>query len=111
MDNFAIVMTFLRNNSLFLDEVYQRIKIDRKIVAFLISSSLFFALYGAILGSFGSWLQILVSAIKLPALYLLTTFICLPTLYFFDVVAGAKRIFAQYMGLLLVQAGRNNKSV
>jgi hypothetical protein len=101
MNYFAISVASLRDRAFFLDEVYQRIKLDKKILAYLISSSLFFAIYGAIMGSFGSWLQILVSAIKLPALYLLTTFICLPTLYFFELVAGVKRVFEQYMALLL----------
>jgi len=101
MNYFAISISSLRDRAFFLDEVYQRIKLDKKILAYLVSSSIFFAIYGAIMGSFGSWLQILVSAIKLPALYLLTTFICLPTLYFFEVVAGVKRVFEQYMALLL----------
>lgn len=101
MKYFATLMTFLRENSLFLDEVEQRLKLDKTIIAFLISSSVFFSIYGAIVGSFGNWQQILVSSVKLPALYLLTTFICLPTLYFFDVIAGSKRVFEQYMALLL----------
>lgn len=42
-------------------------------------SSIFFALYGAIIGSTHGGLQIISSALKLPALYLLTLLICLPT--------------------------------
>ena len=41
------------------------------------------------------------SGFKLPALYLLTLLICLPTLYLFDVIFGSKRTFAQYVALLL----------
>ena len=41
------------------------------------------------------------SAIKLPALYLITMMICMPTLYFFDVISGSKRTFGQYLALLL----------
>ncbi|NET62515.1 MAG: actin-binding WH2 domain-containing protein, partial [Symploca sp. SIO2E6] len=66
-----------------------------------ICSSVFFAIYGGIMGSFAGGLQILSSAIKLPALYLLTLIICLPTLYFFDIISGSKRTFPQYLALLL----------
>ena len=67
----------------------------------MICSSLFLALYGAIIGSTHSGLQIVSSAFKLPALYLLTLLICLPTLYFMDIVLGSKQIFSQYVALLL----------
>ncbi|MEG4173507.1 hypothetical protein, partial [Microcoleus sp. S13_C3] len=67
----------------------------------LISSTVFFGIYGAILGASSTWMQCLVSAIKLPALYLLTLIICFPTLYFFNVMFGSKRTFEQYLTLLM----------
>nr|WP_253274335.1 actin-binding WH2 domain-containing protein [Myxosarcina sp. GI1] len=85
----------------FLTEIEQNKRIDEKIVSLLITSSIFFALYGAIIGSIQGWLQMLSSAFKLPALYLLTLLICLPTLYFLDIVLGSKRTFGQYVALLL----------
>lgn len=42
------------------------------------------------------------SAIKLPALYLITLTICLPTLYFFDILFGSALTFGQYAVLVLV---------
>jgi hypothetical protein len=94
-------MYFLRDRQKFLEEISKGIRLENKIVALLISSSAFFALYGAIIGSFSGGLQMVASAIKLPALYLITLAICLPTLYFFDVITGSRRSFGQYLALLL----------
>ena len=101
MKYFAILTNFLRNRSQFLEEITKEVRLERKIIALLICSSIFFAIYGAIMGSFSGGLQIISSAIKLPALYLLTLIICLPTLYFFDIISGSKRTFPQYLALLL----------
>ena len=94
-------MLLLRDRSNFLSEIENHKYIDRKIFSLLVSSSLFLALYGAILGSTHGAMQIISAAIKLPALYLLTLLICLPTLYFMDVVLGSKQTFGQYVALLL----------
>ncbi len=101
MNHFAILMHFLRDRQNFLEEISKGIRIETKIVALLISSSVFFALYGAIIGLSSGGLQIVASAIKLPALYLITLAICLPTLYFPNVITGSKRSFGQYLALLL----------
>ena len=98
---FDVLMQLLRNRSSFLTEIENNKYIDKKIVSLLVCSSLFLALYGAILGSTHGGLQIISSAFKLPALYLLTLLICLPTLYFMDVVLGSKQTFSQYVALLL----------
>ncbi|HEY9643286.1 MAG TPA: hypothetical protein V6C57_22545, partial [Coleofasciculaceae cyanobacterium] len=59
-------------------------------------------IYGAIIGSSSSWLQVIASAIKLPALYLITLSICLPTLFFFDILFGSALSFSQYAALSLI---------
>ena len=99
--SFDVLMQLLRDRSNFLSEIENHKYIDKKIVSLLISSLLFLALYGAIIGSTHSVWQTISSSIKLPALYLLTLLICLPTLYFMDVVLGSKRTFGQYLALLL----------
>ncbi|MGL5808158.1 MAG: actin-binding WH2 domain-containing protein [Xenococcaceae cyanobacterium] len=101
MNYFEILMQLLRDRQNFLLEIDRGLKLDKKSISLLVCSSLFLAFYGAIIGSFSSWLQMLSSAIKLPALYLLTMIICLPTLYFFDIISGSKRTFGQYLALLL----------
>jgi hypothetical protein len=67
----------------------------------MLSSFCFFAIYGIIVGSFHSPWQAISSAIKLPAPYLITLLVCLPTLYIFNVLFGAKESIAQHFTYLL----------
>ena len=101
MKHFAVLITLLRDRKKFLTEIRQNVKIERKITSLLIASSAFFAVYGAIIGASSGWQQVISSAIKLPALYLITLLICLPTLYFFDILFGSKLTFGQYAALIL----------
>ncbi|GAB4142101.1 MAG: hypothetical protein Fur0046_18410 [Cyanobacteria bacterium J069] len=101
MKHFAVLLSLLRDRPDFIDDIRRNIKVERKSVSLLISSCIFFAIYGAIIGSSSSWMQMIASAIKLPALYLITLVICLPTLFFFDVLFGSKLGFGQYIALLL----------
>ena len=80
--SFTVLIKLLRDRTSFLDEIRGGIKLKSKSTALLICSSIFFAISGAIIGSFHSWEQAISSAIKLPALYLITLLICFPTLYF-----------------------------
>jgi hypothetical protein len=101
MNHFSVLIRLLRDRRQFLDEVRSRAKLESKIASLLVASSFFFSIYGAIVGSYGGGLQIISSAIKLPALYLLTLLICLPTLYFFDILFGSKLGFKQYVTMAL----------
>ena len=101
LNHFAVLIRLLRDRKLFLDEVRSETKLNRKISSLLLASSCFFAIYGGIVGAYGGGLQIISSAIKLPALYLLTLLICVPTLYFFDILFGSKLNFKQYVTMAL----------
>ncbi|WP_204105997.1 MULTISPECIES: hypothetical protein [Spirulina sp. CCY15215] len=101
MNYFGIVMEFLRDRIKFLQNVRNGKHLEKYIISFALCSAFFFAIYGGIMGSFSGGLQAIASAIKLPALYLLTLLICLPALFFFNVVSGSKRTFLQYFCLLL----------
>jgi hypothetical protein len=68
----------------------------------LISSALSLALYGAVLGFSNSALQAAASFVKLPLLFLATLAICLPTLYLFNLVFGAKLSVLQALTLIMV---------
>lgn len=101
MNYFSTVISLLRDRKDFLTEIYDGIGLKSKMTALLISSSCFFALYGAIIGAFHSLPQVASSAIKLPALYLLTLIICLPTLYIFNALFGSKQTIGQHFTYLL----------
>lgn len=98
---FAVLIGFLRDRQGFLEEVRQGTRLPNKIISLLVCSSLFLAIYGGIIGAYHSWMQALSSAIKLPALYLITLLICIPTLYFANVIFGSKRTFGQHLALIL----------
>jgi hypothetical protein len=98
---FAVLIGFLRDRQGFLEEVRQGTRLPNKIISLLVCSSLFIAIYGGIIGASHSWMQALSSAIKLPALYLITLLICIPTLYFANVIFGSKRTFGQHLVLVL----------
>jgi hypothetical protein len=101
MNPFSIVFSLLRDRDTFIEEIHENKELDRKISALLMSSFAFFALYGAIIGSFHGIFQLLSSAIKLPILYLVTLLITLPTLYIFNVLFGSKRNIVQHLAYLL----------
>lgn len=101
MNYFTILITLLRDRENFVSEIHHKARLKTKITALLISSSIFLAIYGGIIGAFASPLQVFASAIKLPALYLITLIICLPTLYFFNAFFGSKQSIGQNLALLL----------
>ena len=69
----------------------------------LTSSVLALACYGAVLGrSADSPAQAGLSALKLPLLFLMTLAICLPTLYLFNLVFGARLQVRQALALVMV---------
>jgi hypothetical protein len=68
----------------------------------LYSSALSLGLYGAVMGASNSALQALSSAIKLPLLFLATLAICLPTLYLFNLLFGARLSVMQAVALIMV---------
>ncbi len=101
MNHFSVLIRLLRDRRQFIEEVRTGVKLESKIASLLVASSAFLAVYGAIVGAYSSALQMLSSAVKLPALYLLTMLICLPTLYFFDILFGSKLNFKQYLTMAL----------
>lgn len=94
-------LSILRDRRSFTEAVAEGRDLGRKIVELLIISFLLLALYGAIIGSYHSWQQALSSAVKLPVLYLLSLFVCFPTLHIFKLLLGSKQTAAQHVAILL----------
>jgi hypothetical protein len=86
--------------------IWQQVVEDRDLTKLtgqmLVSSMVALACYGAVLGSFHSVLMALTSAVKLPLLFLVTLAICLPTLYLFNLVFGARLSIRQSLALVMV---------
>jgi hypothetical protein len=68
----------------------------------ILNSFVALAAYGMVLGFFHSWAMAGTSLLKLPLLIGLTLAICLPTLYLFNLVFGAKLTVKQAVSLVMV---------
>lgn len=101
MKDLAIIETILRNRYHFFIEIRDGVDLRGKMRSMLISSIIFLALYGAVLGSTHSLWQALSSAAKLPILFLTTLVVCSPTLYFFNVLFGSSQSLSQSYALIL----------
>jgi len=97
----AIIETILRNRRRFFIEIRDGVELAPKMRAMLVSSIIFFALYGAVMGSTHSLWQALSSAAKLPVLFLATLVVCSPTLYFFNLIFGSNQSLMQNFALIL----------
>jgi hypothetical protein len=101
VDNLAVIETILRNRRYFFSEIRDGAGLNKKIRAMLVSSVIFFALHGAVMGSTHSLWQTLSSAVKLPVLFLSTLVVCSPTLYFFNLIFGSNQSLTQNFTLIL----------
>lgn len=101
IQHFSVLLSLLRDRQAFLEEIRQEVRLQSKISSLLVSSSIFFAIYGSIIGASHSWAQAISGAIKLPAFYLLTLIICFPTLFFFNVLFGSRSSILQHFVVLL----------
>jgi hypothetical protein len=67
----------------------------RKVVRLAGFATVSAALYGASMGAYHSTLQALISAVKVPLLFLLTLAVCLPSLHFLGLLLGSPVRFRQ----------------
>ncbi len=104
MNYIGTFFSLLKDRHLFLQEIHQGDRLKSKISALMLCSFCCFAAYGAIIGSFNSWQQALSSAIKLPALYLITLTVCLPALHIFNSLFGSRKTIAQHFTYILSAA-------
>jgi hypothetical protein len=97
-----IIERILRDRAGIWDEIIGERDLPKLILRMLLCSGISLAAYGAVLGASSGWLQALVSTVKLPLLFLVTLAICLPTLYLFNLVFGARLSVLQACALIMV---------
>ncbi|MEV4533285.1 hypothetical protein AB0J82_05580 [Asanoa sp. NPDC049518] len=97
-----IIERILRDRGSIWQQIVDERELNRLSMQMLASSAIALALYGAVLGAFHSPLMALTSAVKLPLLFLVTLAICLPTLYLFNLVFGARLSVRQSVSLVMV---------
>jgi len=101
MNDLAVIETILRNRYHFFLEIRDGHELQAKMKAMLVSSVVFLALYGAVMGSTHSLWQAVSAAVKLPVLFLVTLIICIPALYIFSVLFGSNQRLHQSIALVL----------
>lgn len=97
-----IVERILRDRDSIWRQVIDERDLGRLIGGMLLTASVCLAAYGAVLGASHSLVQALSSAVKLPLLFLVTLAICLPTLYLFNLIFGARLGMLQAIALIMV---------
>lgn len=98
----ALVMErFLRDRNDVWQQIKQEYRLNELLWQMALSSTVSLACYGLVIGISHSLLQALSSAVKLPILFMLTLFICQPTLYAFNLLYGGRLSVRQVMALLL----------
>ena len=97
----AIVERIFRDRFTFFAEIREEVELREKIVSMLIASFVFLALYGGVMGASNSIPQVFTSALKLPALFVITLVICAPSLYFFNILFGSQQTILQNIALIL----------
>jgi hypothetical protein len=97
-----IIERILRDRGDIWDQIIRERDLPRLIARMLITSAISLAAYGAVLGASSGALQALISTVKLPLLFLVTLAICLPTLYLFNLVFGARLSVLQACALIMV---------
>jgi hypothetical protein len=100
---YSTLLHLLRDRQGFLEEIHNNERLNSKILSLLAISFGGFFLYGGIIGATNGTqpLQIISSAVKLPALYLITLIVCVPTLYIFNAFFGSQRSMKQHWAYLL----------
>ncbi len=97
-----IIERILRDCAGIWDQIIAERDLPKLILRMLLCCAISLAAYGAVLGASNGWLQALVSTVKLPLLFLVTLAICLPTLYLFNLVFGARLSVLQACALIMV---------
>ncbi|WP_233624894.1 hypothetical protein [Actinoplanes sp. ATCC 53533] len=97
-----VIERILRDRQSIWQQVVEDRSLTRLTSQMLLSSGVALACYGAVLGSFHGVQMALTSAVKLPLLFLVTLAICLPTLYLFNLVFGARLSIRQSLALVMV---------
>jgi hypothetical protein len=97
-----VIERILRDRDGIWRQIVEEQGLRKLTVQMLVSSAISLALYGAVMGANDGFLQSLSSAVKLPLLFLATLAICLPTLYLFNLVFGARLSVLQAVTLIMV---------
>ena len=98
---FSVVGAVLRAPGAFIRDLRTGRNLGSYAAGLVLTTLLFSAAYGAILGLFQPGLQTLFAAAKLPVVVLGTALLCTPTFYVFNAILGSKFTFRQTAAAVL----------
>jgi len=98
---FSVVAAVLRAPGAFVRDLNLARNLDGYTFSLGLTTVLFSAAYGAILGLFQPGVQTLFAAAKLPVVVLGTALLCTPTFYVFNGILGSKFTFRQTLASVL----------
>jgi hypothetical protein len=99
---FAIIERVLRSRIAYFTEIHQDQDLPGKIRQLLVLITLGLGLFGLVAGLSGRTIgPAFLAMIKLPFLFLLSSLICLPTLYYFSMLFGSRLRILQIITLIL----------
>ncbi|MBI3944340.1 MAG: actin-binding WH2 domain-containing protein [Armatimonadetes bacterium] len=98
---FSLGQLLFREREYLFELIFKEERLDAKLRYYVASAWLFAALYGALLGTKGGWLQIPTGAAKMPILLFGTLVICAPALFTFNVLLGSKLTARQTVAVLV----------
>jgi hypothetical protein len=98
---FAVVGALLRAQGAVLRDLKNERHLGRYLASLGLTTVLFTAAYGAIMGLFQPGLQTLYSTVKLPIVILGTGLLCTPTFYVFNAILGSRFTFRQTLTTVL----------
>ncbi len=98
---FSVVGAVIRAPGAVLRDLRSERNLPAYLVCLGLTTVLFSAAYGAILGMFQPGLQTLFSAAKLPIVVLGTALLCTPTFYVFNAILGSRLTFRQTLVAVL----------
>lgn len=100
--NLLVIERILRDRQGIWEQIVAERDLNALTGRMFASSAIALACYGAVLGAFHSVPMAATSAVKLPLLFLVTLAICLPTLYLFNLVFGARLSVRQSLAMVMV---------
>lgn len=100
--------TIFKNSTEICTDIQENNENKKIIVSLLTLIFLCTGLYGLVMGSYHSWQQSLSSFFKVPLLYLLTLFVCIPTLHFAGLFLGSGISFFQSVSIMLLGIATNS---
>jgi hypothetical protein len=98
---FSVVAAILRAPGALIRDLKGERNLVNYAASLALTTILFSAAYGAILGMFQPGLQTLFAAEKLPIVVLGTALLCTPTFYVFNAILGSKFTFRQTLAAVL----------